>query len=339
VTFVQVTGLTAGRRPHTWLPAGQTQSGKLGGNRQEADMAVRWDEKDVQPLDGKVAVVTGANSGLGMETAIVLARHGAKLLMACRNVEKAQAAAAKVRADAKADVEIVPLDLASLASVEACAKQVSASEEQLDILVNNAGLMAVDKGKTEEGFEMQFGVNHLGHFALTAHLAPLILATPRARVVNVSSMGHRAGTLRIDDLMFEKRGYNRWQPYFQSKLANILFTAELQRRLTEAGSTAMALAAHPGSTATDLGYEGSGITNKLIKPVAPLMQPGWLGALPIVRAAVDPDARGGQYYGPQFFVRGYPRVEVPSRAARNAADARRLWDASEELTGVEFQLA
>jgi protochlorophyllide reductase len=294
----------------------------------------RWDAKDLPDLHGRTAVVTGANSGLGLETAILLAGAGARVLLACRNPAKAQDAAARVGDRA----ESVTLDLASLASVAEAAEEVKGKTSRLDILVNNAGLMAVDQDRTADGFEMQFGVNHLGHFAFTAHLAPLLLAAPEARVVNVSSVGHRPGTIRFDDLMFETRRYDRWRPYFQSKLANILFTAELERRFRLAGSPAKALAAHPGATRTDLGFEGGGLTNAFIRPFSHLEQPVRIGALPIVRAAVDPEAKGGEFYGPQFLFMGYPVREMPSRQARNGANAQRLWDESERLTGVTFKL-
>jgi NAD(P)-dependent dehydrogenase (short-subunit alcohol dehydrogenase family) len=305
---------------------------------EEDEMSARWDEHDVPSLDGKVALVTGANSGLGLATAKILANHGARVLLACRNAQKAEAAAREVSADApEAGVEIVALDLASLASIAGAAKTVRDRESRLDLLINNAGLMAVDRSKTEDGFETQFGVNHLGHFALTAGLAPLVLATPGSRIVTMASMGHRAGRLQLDDVNFERR-YDRWRPYFQSKLANLLFTAELHRRLTEAGADTAALAAHPGGTRTDLGHEGGGITNRLFSPGMPLMQSPAMGALPMLRAATDPAAHSGQYYGPRFLVWGHPVAETPSRRARNAEDARRLWERSEEMTGLTFTI-
>lgn len=244
----------------------------------------RWTEADIPPLDGKTALVTGANSGLGLEAARILARHGARVLLACRNLAKAEQAADDIRATATGEVEIVPLDLADLASVATAAAEVTNNEPRLDLLLNNAGLMAIDEATTVDGFEMQLGVNHLGHFALTAQLIPVLLATKGSRVVTMSSMGHRAGRLRIDDLFFTERGYDRWRPYFQSKLANILFTAELHRRLTEAGSSMLALAAHPGGSRTDLGFEGHGITNKMFKPFVRLTMPAAVGTLPFVRA-------------------------------------------------------
>ncbi len=278
--------------------------------------------------------MTGANSGLGLETAVLLAGAGARVLMACRNQAKAQTAAARVGHGA----EIVPLDLASLPSVAAAAAVVKGSVSRLDILINNAGLMAIDRARTEDGFEMQFGVNHLGHFALTAHLIPLLLASPEARVVNVSSLGHRAGSMDFDDLMFDRRGYDRWRPYFQSKLANLLFTSELERRFRRADTPAKALGAHPGATGTDLGFEGHGWTNALLRPYSVLAQPARIGALPAVRAATDPKAKGGQFYGPQFYFAGYPVLEIPTRRARDRAVAARLWEESERLTDLRFEL-
>lgn len=293
-----------------------------------------WDEPDIPDLTGRTAVVTGANSGLGLETARMLAAKGARVLMACRNLAKAEAALARVGPGA----EIVALDLGSLASVAQAADEVKGRISRLDILVNNAGLMAVDRATTEDGFEMQFGVNHLGHFALTAHLTPLLLAAPEARVVSVSSVGHRPGTVRFDDLMFERRRYDRWRPYFQSKLSNLLFALELERRFRAAGLAAKALAAHPGATSTDLGQEGSGFVNGFLRMFSGFGQSVRVGALPIVRAAVDPAAKGGEFYGPQFMQFGYPVLETPTRRARNADDARRLWEESEKLTGVSFDL-
>lgn len=294
----------------------------------------RWDAADIPDLHGKVAVVTGANSGLGLEAARLLAGAGARVLMACRNRAKAEVAAARVGESA----EIVDLDLSRLASVSKAADEIASRTSRLDVLLNNAGLMAVDRAVTADGFEMQFGVNHLGHFALTAHLAPLLAGTVGARVVNVSSLGHRPGVMRWDDLMWE-RHYDRWRPYFQSKLANLLFTLELQNRFDSARVDAKALAAHPGATATDLGQEGGGVANSLLRVFGGFGQPVRLGALPLVRAATDPTAKGGEFYGPQFFFAGYPKVETPAPQARRSADAKRLWAESERLTGVTFSLS
>jgi NAD(P)-dependent dehydrogenase (short-subunit alcohol dehydrogenase family) len=303
-------------------------------------MSDRWNETDIPDLKGKVALVTGANAGLGLEATKLLAGHGTRVLMACRNQEKAERAADEVRsASPGADVAVIRLDLASLDSVAAAAALVAEEEDRLDLLINNAGLMAIDQATTEDGFEMQFGVNHLGHFALTARLAPLFLATPDSRVVTMSSVGHRMGRLHFDDLFFENRGYDRWRPYFQSKLANILFTAELDRRLRAAGSSTKALAAHPGGANTDLGHEGGGITNKIFKPLSPYVtQSAAAGVLPLMRAATDPAARSGQFYGPYLLVQGRAVAERPSSRARRPDDARMLWQRSEELTGITFDI-
>jgi protochlorophyllide reductase len=297
-------------------------------------MTSHWTTNDIPDLVGRTALVTGANSGLGLEVTRVLAANGAKVLMACRNLDKAEQAAASVRADnPRGIVEVRQLDLASIASIDACAESIRASEARLNLLINNAGLMAVDQAKTEDGFEMQFGVNHLGHFILTGALMPLLLATPESRIVSMSSMGHRAGRMKFDDLMYERHGYRRWPAYFQSKLANLLFTAELHRRLGPTSST-VALTAHPGGSRTDLGTEGSGLTNWAMRTAVPLvLQSAHRGALPMVRAATDPEAMGGEFYGPRRVVRGRPVKETPSRRARNADDALRLWELSEEITG------
>lgn len=294
----------------------------------------RWTATAIPPLDGKVAVVTGSNSGLGLEAARLLAGAGARVLMACRNPARAERAAARVGPAA----EVVRLDLASLASVAGAARDIAARTDRLDILVLNAGVMAVDHAFTEDGFEMQFGVNHLGHFALTGHLAPLLAATAGARVVTVSSPVHRVGAVRFDDLMFEKRGYDRWRPYFQSKLANLLFAFELDRRLRAADQSASAMGAHPGVSRTNLGSDGNGALNALLRPMGGFGQPASIGALPMVRAAVDPGARGGEFYGPCLMMVGYPVRETPSRRARDRRLAAELWDRSEELTGVRFEL-
>lgn len=292
----------------------------------------RWDTNDIPQLDGKVAVVTGANSGLGLAASVLLAAAGARVIMACRN----QAKAADAREAVGGESEVVRLDLASLASVDEASRSIAGRTDRVDILLNNAGLMAIDRSRTEDGFEMQFGVNHLGHFALTARLHPLLIAAPAARVVSVSSMGHRPGTIDFDDLMFETRRYDRWRPYFASKLANLLFANELDRRLRAARSPVSSLAAHPGATRTDLGYEGRGLTNAGLRMISGFGQPVTIGVLPLVRAAVDPAAQGGQFYGPQFRFAGHPVLEIPSRRARDTSDARRLWEVSEELTGVAF---
>jgi NAD(P)-dependent dehydrogenase (short-subunit alcohol dehydrogenase family) len=293
-----------------------------------------WSGADVPDLSGRVAVVTGANRGLGREATRYLARHGARVVMACRDVAGGEAVAATLRASAgvTGTVEVRPVDLASLASVETFAAEF-ADEPRLDLLANNAGLMAVDRGLTTDGFETHIGVNHLGHFALTSRLLPLLLATGGSRVVTMSSMGARLGHVDLGDLMWEGRPYDRWQAYFQSKLANLLFTLELDRRLRAASATTAALAAHPGGSRTSLGRNGRSWTNRLVPLWTPFLQPPSVGCLGLVRAATDAGARGGEYYGPLFQVWGRPVREKPGRQARNPRLAAGLWERSEQLTG------
>lgn len=295
-----------------------------------------WTIMDIPPLDGRRAVVTGANAGLGFEIAKVLAQHGADVVLACRSRPKADQAVEEIRRTApRARLDVGELDLSDLESVARFAGTLSG---RLDLLVNNAGLMAVDESRTAQGFETQFGVNHLGHFALTARLLPLLLATPGSRVGSMSSMGHRGARAELNPRL--ERPYQRWQSYFTSKLANLHFTAELQHRLAAAGATTVAVAAHPGGSHTDLGTEGSSLGNRLGALMAPVVgQPVEAGARPMLRALTDPGVRGGEFFGPRFVVRGaVPVVETPSRAARDAAAARRLWDLSVEMTGLDPQL-
>jgi protochlorophyllide reductase len=296
------------------------------------EVVMSWTLADLPDLDGRRAVVTGGNAGLGLQITGALAAGGAEVVMASRNTAKAERAAERIlasRPDAR--IEVRRLDLADLDFVAAFA---DAFTGRLDLLVNNAGLMAVDESRTAQGYETQFGVNHLGHFALTARLLPQLLATAGSRVATMSSMGHRAARGAPDPRL--ERPYRRWQAYFRSKLANLHFTAELQRRLTAAGAPTIAVTAHPGGSRTDLGFEGSGLTNRLLRPTAALLQPAAAGALPMLRALTDPSARGGEFYGPRYIVRGRTAVvETPSRAARDADAARRLWALSVELTGLE----
>lgn len=294
----------------------------------------------IPDLSGRVAVVTGANRGLGHEVTRYLAGSGARVVMACRDEAAGEAAAAALRdGGLRGSLEVRSLDLGSLASVEKFAADL-ASEPRLDLLANNAGLMAVDRGLTSDGFETHMGVNHLGHFALTARLLPLLRATADARVVTMSSMAARLGRVDLDDLLWERRPYDRWQAYFQSKLANLLFTLELDRRLRAAATAApplpSALAAHPGGSRTSLGRNGRSLTNRLVPLWHPFIQSAARGALPFVRAATDPQAQSGEYYGPRLQVRGRPVRETPSRQARDPELAAGLWAHSERLTGLRF---
>jgi NAD(P)-dependent dehydrogenase (short-subunit alcohol dehydrogenase family) len=292
-----------------------------------------WSAADIPDLTGRLAVVTGANRGLGREITRYMAGQGARVIMACRREEAGRAAAAELQISGVAGpLEVRALDLGSLASVEKFAAGLE-GEPRLHVLANNAGLMAVDRGLTADGFETHMGVNHLGPFALTARLLPLLRATPGSRIVTMSSMGARLGHVDLADLLWERRPYDRWQAYFQSKLANLLFTFELDRRLRTAGAPTSALAAHPGGARTSLGRQGRSWTNKLVLLWTPFLQPASISALGFVRAATDPAAQGGEYYGPIFQAWGPPIRERPNRQARDPQLAAALWEESERLTG------
>ncbi|MGI9642783.1 MAG: oxidoreductase [Acidimicrobiia bacterium] len=298
-----------------------------------------WTRADTPDQSGRVALVTGANSGLGFEVARALAENGARVLLGCRNLDKAATAREAILGSAAdAEVEIVELDLASLDSVAEAAARVGESDRNLDLLVNNAGVMAIPRTSTVDGFEMQFGTNHLGHFALTGRLLPTLLHTPGSRVVNVSSNGHRFGSMKFDNLMGEKR-YSRWRQYSMTKLANLLFTYELQSRLTHYDDTQpISVAAHPGVAHTGLG-EQAGHLMKVFGPLmAPMAQDAQGGALPILRAAVDPTVMGDDYFGPsgRGETKGPPVKVESNKASHDVAVATRLWKVSEDLTGVSY---
>ena len=298
-----------------------------------------WTAADVPDQSGRTAVVTGANSGIGFEAAATLARRGARTVLACRDTGKAEAAAARISAAAPgASVPVVRLDLASLDSIRAAADQILATCGQIDLLINNAGLMWPPYGKTADGFELQFGTNHLGHFALTGLVLEAMLPVPGSRVVTVSSNGHRTGRIDFADLQSE-RHYGRMAAYAQSKLANLMFTYELQRRLHAAGAPTAALAAHPGVAFTELTRNLPGVIKSAYPAIGGLFsQSAAMGALPTLRAATDPAAAGGEYYGPGGLVqaKGYP-VRVSSNAkSRDRAAQRRLWAESQRLTGVTY---
>jgi NAD(P)-dependent dehydrogenase (short-subunit alcohol dehydrogenase family) len=297
-----------------------------------------WTVADAGDLTGRLALVTGANAGLGFEISRILADRGADVLVACRNQERAASAVAAITKRApRGTVEARPLDLASLRSVASLADSLNTAGRALDLLVNNAGVMAVDEGRTEDGFETTFGVNHLGHFALTLSLLGLLERAERARVVTMSSMGHRAGRLHLDDPQFQRRPYRRWAAYLQSKLCNLLFSAELARKLGPRSSV-LSVAAHPGASNTTLGFDGGGFTNAVLRTWVPYAtQSAAHGALPAIRAATDPMVRPGEFYGPRYVYFGATPVrETPSHSARSVGDARALWALSEALTGVTF---
>ena len=291
----------------------------------------KWTAADLPDLDGRTAVVTGANSGIGRAAAQELARAGARVVLAVRDVGKGEAAAAGM----PGAVETRALDLADLASIRAFA---DGWEGDLDLLVNNAGIMAVPEGRTKDGFELQIGTNHLGHFALTNLLLPHVTG----RVVTVASGAHRMGKIELDDLNWERRSYNAWRAYGQSKLANLLFTLELENRLTAARSPVRALAAHPGWAATNLQGRTQNRLQDLFMTVGNkvIAQDDEHGAWPTLYAATQ-DLPGGSYVGPDGFQegRGHPTLVGRSAAASDPETARALWAASEELTGVTFPLA
>jgi len=298
-----------------------------------------WSEADVPRLDGRVAVITGGNTGIGFETARVLAEHGARVVLACRSVERARAAAARIAVSTEAGPEIAELDLASLSSVRRAVERLREAHPSIDLLINNAGVMDVPYRITEDGFESHLGINHLGHFALTGLLLPQL--TGGSRIVSISSVVHRRGRIDLDDLTYT-RGYTPGAAYARSKLANLLFTLELNRRLTAAGSAVTALAAHPGLSRTELYRYEKPATRIAARMLGPLvMQSAAAGALPTLRAATDPAAAGGSYYGPsgRHQYKGHPVLVDAAPAAHDVTASQQLWDASEKLTGVAFPLA
>jgi NAD(P)-dependent dehydrogenase (short-subunit alcohol dehydrogenase family) len=296
-----------------------------------------WSLDDVPDQSGRVAVVTGANSGIGFETARRLALKGARVVLACRHPDRGSAALGQVQAETSpARATLALLDLSDLDSVTTFAAAFAARYERLDLLVDNAGVMVPPFGRTRQGFELQLGINHLGHFALTGRLLPLLARTPGARIVIVSSIAQHVGRIDLDDLNWQRRRYRAAAAYAQSKLANMMFALELQRRLTASDSSLRATAAHPGWTATELQRTAS-IGRRLNRFFA--MKPAD-GALPTLRAATDPDAAGGSYWGPSRFfgLNGPPAPARVSGRARDEAVAEKLWEASEKLTGVSFAL-
>ena len=304
-----------------------------------------WTLRDVPDQTGRTIVVTGANSGLGLEAARAFAGRGAHVVLACRSSEKAEAARQGITTSLpRASLEVMPLDLASLSSVRVFGATFTGRHDRLDVLCNNAGVMALPRRETADGFEMQLGTNHLGHFALTGLLLPLLLRTPGSRVVTQSSGMHRIGRIRFDDLHGSTR-YGRWSAYGQSKLANLLFAYELQRRLARHGAEAISVACHPGYAATELQFagarmEGSPLMERIFALGNRLLaQDAASGALPMLYAATAPDVRGGEYFGPEGIgeMWGAPKRAVSNGRSRDAAVAARLWSASEELTRVRYE--
>ncbi len=295
----------------------------------------QWDTRLLLDQSGKVVIVTGAGSGLGFEIVRAFVSKGAKVVMAVRNPVKGDEAKEKIRKERpRAAIDVMKLDLAELASIRRFADDFRKRYSRLDLLINNAGVMAPPYGKTADGFELQFGTNHLGHFALTILLMDMLKKVPGSRVVTVSSGAHSFGVLDFDDLNWEKRRYNKWQAYGDSKLSNLYFTRELQRLLDEEGIHVLAVAAHPGWAATGLQRHQGWLV--LLNNF--FAQPPGMGALPMLYAATAPDVHGGEYFGPDGMgeMRGYPVKVRSSRRSRDMSAARELWEVSEKMTGIRW---
>lgn len=305
----------------------------------------RWTADELPDLSERVIVVTGANGGLGFPVCRALARHGAHVIMACRSAERAAEAARRIEddQDVPGRVEAWALDLASLRSIETFAERLGSQYDELHALCNNAGVMALPRRETVDGFEMQLGTNHLGHYALTGRLLPLLLATEGSRVVTVSSLMHRMGRIDFDDLQGQRR-YSKWSAYSQSKLANLLFTYELQRRLSAAQVDTIAVASHPGYSNTNLQLEaarlaGSAFMGRIMATTSRMAaQSPEMGALPTLYALAAEDVHGGDYIGPggPMQLRGYPTRVEPAAIAKDPELASRLWAVSQQLTGVRY---
>ena len=306
-------------------------------------MSDKWTQKDIPDLSDKVVVVTGANSGLGFESTKTLAGKGATVVMAVRNPGKGEEARQEIlKIHPQASLDLMKLDLGNLSSVHEFAAAFKAKYDRLDILLNNAGVMAIPRQETADGFEMQLGVNHLGHFALTGLLLDVIVKTPQARIHNVSSSANYTGTINFDDLM-GKQNYSRWGAYGQSKLANIFFTFELQKRLSAAGFDTIANTSHPGfvmghlqsNSVEQSGTKMEAVLYRIIQPL--VAQDISMGVLPMLYGMTARDARGGVFYGPRTFnMRGYPAEKKANKEAYDAAARKRFWEVSEELTGINY---
>lgn len=304
----------------------------------------KWTTENIPGLTGKVIIVTGGNSGLGFEAVKAFAEKGAEVVLATRSMEKGEEAKKQIlQTGISGKIEVIELDLMNLKSVIKFAEQFKKNYTRLDVLLNNAGIMTTPYFLTKDGFEAQIGTNHLGHFALTGLLMPVIKKSPVSRVVNVSSMAHKQGKMDFENFLFEGgAGYSPLKSYGRSKLSNLLFTYELQRRLVARNVKSIAVSAHPGVSNTNLGRH---IENKLFyKILYPLMSPfiqsQEMGALPQIRAAVDPNVKGAEFYGPGGFneMKGFPVKVQSNSASHNLDDARKLWELSEKLTGVKFEL-
>ncbi len=297
----------------------------------------RWEVNAIPDLSGKTIIITGSSSGLGLETARVLAGKNASVVIAVRNLFKGNSAADLIREEySDAELTVMGLDLASLESIRGFAHNFRQNYKKLDLLINNAGVMMSPFARTSDGFELQFGTNHLGHFALTGLLLDPILCCPGSRIVTLSSIAHKNGKLNLDDVSWKTRKYNTHQAYFDSKIANLHFTFELDRRLKAAQAETIALAAHPGSTKTEL-QRHSALVSFLNNIIA---QDVIMGALPTLRAAFDESVTGGEFFGPEKFMetRGYPVQVQPSKLSQDKETAAKLWRLSEEMTGIRYPI-
>ena len=299
-----------------------------------------WTTANIPDLSGKVIIVTGGNSGLGYESVKAFAEKGAEVILATRSIEKGETAKQQI-GNVKGKIVVMQLDLMDFASVKSFADNFSKKYTRLDVLLNNAGIMTTPYFLTKDGLEAQNGTNHFGHFALTGQLFNLIKNTPDSRVVNVSSMAHKQGKMDFGNLLFENgKGYSPIKSYGRSKLLNLLFTYEMQRRIEAAGIKSISVAAHPGVSNTNLArFLEDKLIFKILKPMMmPFMQSQDMGALPQIRASVDLNVKGSEYYGPDGFneMKGFPVLVQSNAASHNAEDARKLWEISEKITGVSF---
>ncbi len=300
-----------------------------------------FDITQIPAQQGRIAIVTGANTGIGFETAKALAAKQMQVILACRNLEKAEAAKARILSEQpQANLAIIVLDLSQLDSVRNFAQQFNAEYQQLDLLINNAGIMMPPYSKTADGFELQMGVNHFGHFLLTGLLIDKLLATPKSRVVNVSSIAHKRGSINFDDPHWEKRKYSKFQSYAQSKIANLLFTYKLNQRLKQkTNHSCIAVAAHPGVSNTDLSRHMPWFFVKIFTPIFSFMiHPPHKAALPSLMAALAAEVQAGQYFGPQGAreMKGEPGLAEATSASQDPTVAQKLWALSEKLTGIKF---
>lgn len=300
----------------------------------------KWTTENIPDLKGKVIIVTGGNSGLGYESVKAFAKNGAEVILTSRSIEKGEAAKTRI-GRVKGNISVLQLDLMDFASIKSFAENFKKKYNRIDVLLNNAGIMTTPYFLTKDGLEAQNGTNHFGHFALTGQLFELIKNTPSSRVVNVSSMAHKQGKMDFENLLFDGgKDYSPIKSYGRSKLMNLLFTYELQRKLETTGINSIAVAAHPGVSNTNLArFLEDKLIFKILKPLmSPFFQEPEMGALPEIRASVDPNVKGGEYYGPDglYEMKGFPVLVQSNKASHNLEDAKKLWEVSEKLTGVKF---